>query len=526
MGLGPERVGVAVNKSVAEMTKGSHTIVRLEGDVQSPRAWNPRARRSEIGQFFTPPSIARFMASLFSQRCEHTRILDAGAGAGTLFEALVDALNARAHPPQSIDVTAYENDRAILPQLDETMSRCRMACEKLGVRFSGSAVAEDFISAGLSEADDSLFRKASGAYTHAILNPPYKKINGETRARKLLNAMGMEVSNLYAAFVWLAAHMLKPGGEMVAITPRSFCNGPYFRRFRVAFLDLMDLRRIHVFESRKKPFCDDDVLQENVIIHAIRGERRSRRVVISASEDATFCPIASHSVPYERVVSPNCPDRFIYLIASSEDNRTRRQMSRFHASLDDLGLEVSTGRVVDFRASGYLRAGPGGDTVPLIYPCHFREGFVEWPAKSAKKPNAIVSSPLTRNLLVEAGYYVLTKRFSAKEEQRRIVAAIYDPHRVHGTWVGFENHLNYFHSKGEGLPPNLAKGLAVYLNSSLFDRYFRLFSGHTQVNATDLRKTPYPSREELLRLGSHVGPRMPDQETVDKILETECGTDG
>jgi adenine-specific DNA-methyltransferase len=124
--------------------------------------------------------------------------------------------------------------------------------------------------------------------------------------------------------------------------------------------------------------------------------------------------------------------------------------------------------------------------------------------------------------MVEPGYYVLTKRFSSKEERRRVVAAVYDPNKIKATLIGFENHLNYFHGRGKGLSPNLAKGLALYLNSSLFDQYFRLFSGHTQVNATDLRKMRYPSRDQLLRLGSHIQRRMPDQEMLDVILEKEC----
>ena len=60
----------------------------------------------------------------------------------------------------------------------------------------------------------------------------------------------------------------------MAITPRSFCNGPYFRRFRIDLLNMMGLHRIHVFGSRKKAFGDDDVLQENVIYHMVRGERK------------------------------------------------------------------------------------------------------------------------------------------------------------------------------------------------------------------------------------------------------------
>ena len=76
---------------------------------------------------------------------------------------------------------------------------------------------------------------------------------------------------------------------------------------------------------------------------------------------------------------------------------------------------------------------------------------------------------------------------------------------------------------GKGLSANMAKGLALFLNSTLFDDYFRLFSGHTQVNATDLRKMRYPSHEEILRLGAHVKMSMPKQEVIDKILERERG---
>jgi len=101
------------------------------------------------------------------------------------------------------------------------------------------------------------------------------------------------------------------------------------------------------------------------------------------------------------------------------------------------------------------------------------------------------------------------------------MAAVYDPARINSPYVGFENHLNYYHQNGRGLPADLAKGLALYLNSTIVDQYFRLFSGHTQVNATDLRKIPYPTREQLARLGASIGETMPDQEAIDSIVEKE-----
>lgn len=484
-----------------------------------------RDERSRIGQFFTPALIARFMASLFEGAKEHVRILDAGAGAGVLFAACIEQLVSVRPLPHSIEVVAFENDERILPHLKESFHRCESICGISGVSFRGETRAEDFINAAIAQTEGNLFTGQRARFTHAILNPPYKKIDGRSTTRHMLNRAGIGISNLYAAFVWLATLLLEPGGELVAITPRSFCNGPYFRPFRIKFRHLMSLRYIHVFESRSKAFGDDDVLHENVIYHGIRGVPKPAHVTISSSNGADFDKIDRRSVAYADVIAPDDRDAFIRLVLNESDNTVMEQMKTFKTSLFKLGLGISTGRAVDFRAHNYLRPFPEDNTAPLIHPCHFEDGFIHWPVESGKKPNAILSSRDTRDLLITSGYYVLTKRFTAKEERRRVVAAVYDPHLITAPLVGFENHLNYFHARGKGLSPTLAKGLALYLNSTFFDQYFRLFSGHTQVNATDLRKVRYPSLEQLLRCGSHAGNRMPDQKTVDMILQKECLSD-
>ena len=148
------------------------------------------------------------------------------------------------------------------------------------------------------------------------------------------------------------------------------------------------------------------------------------------------------------------------------------------------------------------------------------KGFVVWP-KPGKKPNYLEVSPDTENLLVPAGVYVLVKRFSAKEEKRRVTAAVCEPARLPGDDYGFENHLNYFHRRGNGLPVVFAKGLAAYLNSTLVDAYFRQFSGHTQVNATDLRNLRYPDLATLERIGGRIGETFPNQDDLDALIREE-----
>jgi adenine-specific DNA-methyltransferase len=157
--------------------------------------------------------------------------------------------------------------------------------------------------------------------------------------------------------------------------------------------------------------------------------------------------------------------------------------------------------------------------VPLLYPCHFNGGTVHWPMPAGRKPNAILDNEKTRPWLVRSGIYLLTKRFTSKEERRRLVACLFDPQAVASEWLGFENHVNYFHANGHGLDRELAAGLYVFLNSTAVDQYFRSFSGHTQVNATDLRKLAYPDRTTLRAMGAEMRTFDLPQEEIDELLE-------
>jgi adenine-specific DNA-methyltransferase len=253
----------------------------------------------------------------------------------------------------------------------------------------------------------------------------------------------------------------------------------------------------------------------------VKSARKPEQVVISTSTGQPGAPVRDHVVTYRDVVSPADPEQFIHLVTDAGQAKAKSAMVNLSATLADLGLSVSTGRVVDFRAASFLRQQPSQNTAPLIYPCHFNGSFVRWPRDNGRKPNAIVFDDETRDLLVPSEIYVLVKRFTSKEERRRVVACIYDPGRVSGDAVGFENHLNYYHIDGHGLSMTLAKGLATFLNSSLVDTYFRQFNGHTQVNATDLRSLRYPTRHQLERLGRLVDDPAANQEEIDRLVEKE-----
>jgi adenine-specific DNA-methyltransferase len=440
----------------------------------------------------TPAPVASFMASLFpTSSLEVCRLLDAGAGVGALSCAFLDRWAAAdGFTFKRTELEAFEIDAILGRRLETTLATY---AECLPFRYR--MFSDDFIHVA------ALQTLGSRRFTHAILNPPYRKIHSSSDHRLLLRQAGIETVNLYSAFVALALALLRSSGQLVAIIPRSFCNGPYYRPFRAFLLHHAALRHVHLFASRTKAFKDDDVLQENVIIRLERGGIQDQ-VTVSNSTDDSFSDLATHEQPFDRIVFPGDPERFIHVPTSLGHNAFELSEGiRF--SLSDIGIGISTGPVVDFRLREHIRPLPTKGTVPLLYPGHFGGGRTQWPKDGIKRGNAIALNSDTKKWLYPNGFYTVVRRFSSKEEPRRIVASVVRPDTFpSAAMLGFENHLNVFHEDKHGLPETIAYGLAVFLNTTAVDDNFRRFNGHTQVNATDLRFMKYPDRATLIALGT------------------------
>ena len=466
-----------------------------------------RTCKAQLGQFMTPATVARFMASLFPpsplQAC---RLLDAGAGMGALTCAFLHRWMTGDFGFASLEATACEVDDHLRDHLARRLAGySRATCRIIAGDYIQLATAHGLQNRG---------------YTHVILNPPYKKIGSQSAHRLALRRVGIETVNLYAAFVALAVAEAAPGGQIVAITPRSFCNGPYYRPFRDFILARAAIRHLHLFASRNQPFKGDQVLQETIIIRLERGGQQGP-VTVSTSTDDSLTDFASHEHPFERIVFPHLPERWIHVPTTPEKTAIER-LGAVGCSLADLGIQVSTGPVVDFRMKAHLRPMPEAGAVPLIHPGHLRMNGTVWPVAGSRKPNAINRNAETEKWLYPNGFYCAVRRFSSKEEKCRVVASVVDPAAL-GQYsvLGFENHINLFHENKHGLPETLARGLALFLNTTAVDEQFRRFNGHTQVNATDLKLMQYPSREALVQLGKWaMGQGTLTQDQMDARLET------
>ena len=64
------------------------------------------------------------------------------------------------------------------------------------------------------------------------LTSPYGKINQRLVECRALRSIGLETSNLHSGFVGIALRQVRDRWEIVAITPGSCGNGPYFLPYR------------------------------------------------------------------------------------------------------------------------------------------------------------------------------------------------------------------------------------------------------------------------------------------------------
>ena len=487
--------------------------VRTEARRVAETADRSAAQRSALGQFFTPAPIASLLAGMFDPPEGPTRVLDPGAGVGSLTAVLVDRAVAEGWAA-GLDVTAVEVDGDLLGALAETLRECEQAAPSIAARV----VPADFVAWACERLEGGLFAPQDGGFDLAILNPPYQKLATSSAVRGMRSRAGIEVTNLYAAFVALALGLLNPGGQLVAITPRSFCNGPYFRAFRRDLLKNAAVRRIHLFEARDKAFRDTGVLQENVVVHLVKGAAQGP-VIVSTSAGSGEEGVREERVPFAHVVRPDDPEAFIRIVSGEPAAEATSRIAALECSLSATGAAVSTGRVVDFRVREHLRESVEDGTVPLIHPHHLRSARVRLAEPRRKKPAALAVDSMTRKMLLPAGNYVLVKRFSSKEERRRVVAAVLEIDDLRTDQVAVENHVNVVHRDGAGLPLDLAWGIAAYLNTTAVDMFFRQFNGHTQVNATDLRSLNYPTMGQLETLGVAARETDHTQAAIDGLFD-------
>jgi adenine-specific DNA-methyltransferase len=493
----------------------------------------PRKRRKELGQYLTPPVVADFMADLCCSSARSLRILDPAAGAGILSCALCEVVTTRNDAPSVIELEAWEVDSGLADCLEQSLRYAADWLKRRGVMLKFNICADDFVMTQAAALDETpgLFpvSRPDEAFDLVIANPPYFKIPKSDSRAHAASAVVHGQPNIYALFMAVSAALLRTGGQAVFITPRSYTAGPYFRLFRERFFARMQPQAIHLFSSRREAFRRDEVLQENIILlarradgwQAVNGESADTLIDVSLSAGASdLAQSRRRRVALARILNPHSREKVLHIPADDEDDETARLVRSWPGSLHAYGLEISTGPVVPFRATALLaKNGAVPRThAPLLWMQNVTPMQIAWPTTARNKEQFIVINDDSYRLLLPNRNYVVMRRFNAREDRRRLVAAPLPAGLFDSPFVGLENHLNYVHRPGGALAETEAFGLAALFNSALLDGYFRSFNGNTQVSATELRAMPLPAMELILEIGSRLRAASLSLEEIDALI--------
>ncbi|MCK9411582.1 MAG: N-6 DNA methylase [Prolixibacteraceae bacterium] len=469
--------------------------------------------KKENGQFFTPSGIAQFMAGLAKQTKNTLKILDPGCGTAILSSSLIESLAKQNDNLSVVELVVYEIDQDILPYTQATLYYLGEWLKQYNIKFIPRIETKDFVleNKDCFDQNATLFSEPQKAtFDIVISNPPYFKIPKDDKRAIVAKSIIWGQPNIYSIFMMVASKLLKQGGELIFITPRSFASGNYFRAFREAFFQEIEIQQIHLFGSRTDTFDRDNVLQETLILKGEKQKLIKHKPSILVTHSNGIKDIEQFTEKLYRtneLIELDSKEKIIHLPTNETDDNVIKLFKSWSGNLQQYDIQISTGPVVSFRAAKYLFEHYQNGTVflvPLFQLINTSKMGFDWPVSKRNKPQYIQNCEATKSLLLPNKNYVFLRRFSAKDDKSRLVACPYFADISKEEFIGIENHLNYIYRRKGHLEKNEILGLTALLNSNLFDTYFRTFNGNINVSATELREMPLPPINDIKEIGNQI----------------------
>lgn len=458
----------------------------------------PDQVRKALGAFYTPPALVDRLIELVARTgfdWTRGRVIDPACGGAAFLASVAPALVKRSshgHPEAILeDIEA----RLLGIEVDPfaawlSMVLLDMSLGELSTRagrpLRNLVVARDALRVNAKEL---------GAFDLIIGNPPYGRVTLGTEQRDRFKASLFGHANLYGVFTELAINLCRPGGIIAFVTPTSFLGGEYFKNLRRLLAAEAPLRRLDFVMDRDGMF--DGVLQETTLaVYKREAGSRPTKVQINVlrpgegSEVVIVEPVGGVALGDDNGkpwLLPRCAGQTGLL----------GKLNSMSYRLSDYGFGVSTGQLVWNRHKDQLRRSYEAGCLPIIWAeavnpdgkFHFQA------ARRFHLPYLKVRSG--QDFLVNREPCILVQRTTAKEQKRRIVAAVI-PNSFIAEYPGFivENHLNMVYSLAKR-PRFALRTVAALLNSAILDQAFRCINGSVAVSAYELNALPLPSPEQM-----------------------------
>ena len=445
-------------------------------------------KQKDLCQFFSNESLACFLSDFINlpniSKDEEIKLLDAGAGDGILSFAAVLKLIKLGY--KNIDIKLYEIDSSLHKIIKSNLNILKIQNPELNLNYT--VIKKDFLKVNI--------KLIKNHFDLAVINPPYKK--NKHSFRYDANKVPLNISNDYASFMALAFMALKTEGQLISISPRSFCSGTYFKDFRDYLIQESYIENIHIFKSRINVFKKDSILQENIVCSLRKSHKCSKSIEISHSKDLDFNIDYSKNIyRYQNIIKSQNDNHFIFLPESKSQQKSIEIVENLCSNMEKNEYMVKTGPIVPFRMKKLISNKASEHNIPILRLKNIDAFKINW---TSDKNNTYLKKKETKDeRLVQKDICILLRRFAPKENQYRIIATVFNPDQSNFKEIAVENHLNIIYK--ENFTHEEALGLTCILNSYLYDDYFRSLCGSTQINKSELMKLNIPSTNSIKKLG-------------------------
>ncbi|HEX3529089.1 MAG TPA: N-6 DNA methylase [Thermoanaerobaculia bacterium] len=503
----------------------------------------PEEMRRALGQVITPQPIARYILRAAGYRVGEEileRILcDPACGSGVF---LVEAIRTYLQALREARVPTAEWYPRILSRfigLDVDPIACLFARFNLGLLLSRALLSWmqahprrvpgalplyqrdtlETLAAQMEGEQDRITPPLLGAFDFVVGNPPYRKVSPLSASlREAFQDSLYGHPNAYGMFLHAGIDMLRPGGRLGFIVPRSMLSGLYFQNLRRMIETRTSIEELSLLAERKNVF--PQVLQGTMVIifrkteigEGPSGDHPVRTAIVrTAAELGNGGP--GHVTSRVAQVARRLNGTTIWFVSDQE--RTYSLLDKIlgkHPLLGDsaVGCPAKTGPVVWNRVKPHLRPRGGDGTLPLVWATDVGRFRFALATAGDTRPAYLEETEKTRGL-VTTGASVLIQRVTADEQAHRIVASLSGLPARQRYFV--ENHLNL-------LQPVSAAYIDLHyllgiVSSDIVEFLFRSMNGNTQVSATELNLLPVPRgrfEPEIARLtGDLADARSPQQ---------------
>lgn len=221
--------------------------------------------RKKFAQFFTPFSVAQFMANWLNGNNNLKTVLDPAFGLG-VFARAIRQINTNCL------IKGFEIDENILQQTanifeDDTKT---------------SILLKDY-----------MFNDWENKYDGIICNPPYFKFHdydNKTILKTIEEKLGLKLNgftNLYTLFLLKSAYQLNAGGRAAYIIPSEFLNSDYGKLVKSYLIKNQLLRYIIIFDFEENVF-DDALTTASILLFANDKEKSEVEFIKIKTLDQLF----------------------------------------------------------------------------------------------------------------------------------------------------------------------------------------------------------------------------------------------